>query len=182
MHDHPVALPAPRHQRHWHDARGLGRRNANPRFVVRAGVRARDGTGRRGSHRCRAGERVFSVRGRIGLSPPLVPRRFSARRHRRHRPVSAWRGAVSSSSTGIGMPSKVVQQAVTQPAPSQAADGKGVTTQIEREAAAPAALPLPPPVRPPPPSDTAAAMPELFVPAPLIVPERRSTRRRGQVF
>ena len=85
----------------------------------------------------------------------------------------------------IGMPSKRYQQVVTQPAPIQAWGGKGGPVEIEREATAPSALPLPPLVhRTTPATNIAVAMtppqiivrePQIIVPEPLIVPERNST-------
>jgi hypothetical protein len=79
----------------------------------------------------------------------------------------------------IGMPTKGYQQVVTQTAPIQAADGKGGPVKIEREVAASAALPLSPLVHRKIATDIAVAMPKLFEPKPLIVPEPKSTRRGG---
>jgi hypothetical protein len=83
----------------------------------------------------------------------------------------------------IGMPTKGYQQVVTQTAPIQAEGGKGVPVEIEREVAAPSALPLPPLVHRPPATTTAVAMtpPQIIMrPVPqIIVPEPKSPRRGG---
>jgi hypothetical protein len=79
-------------------------------------------------------------------------------------------------------PPPLPPKVVSQPGPSRFVGGEAVPAQMESELAAPAA---PAPLslrRPVPASDAAVAMPQLFVPAPLIVPERRSIRRRGQDF
>ena len=86
----------------------------------------------------------------------------------------------------IGLPTQGPSpQVVTQqPAPIQATAGKGVPVEIERKSAAPAVPPPSPPPSPPavqrkPAPNVAAAMPQIFVPEPLIVPEPRSSRRGG---
>jgi hypothetical protein len=79
----------------------------------------------------------------------------------------------------IGMPTKGYQQVVTQTKPIQAADGKGVPVEIEREVAAPPAPSLSPLVPRKIATDIAVAMPQMFEPKPLIVPEPKSTRRGG---
>jgi hypothetical protein len=79
----------------------------------------------------------------------------------------------------IGIPTKGNQQAVTPTAPIQATGGKGVPVEIEREIAAPRALPLSPSVQRTPATNIAVSVPQLAVPKPLIVPEPRSTRRGG---
>ena len=83
----------------------------------------------------------------------------------------------------IGMPNKGYQQVVTQTAPIQAEGSKGVPVEIEREVAAPSALPLPPLVHRPPATNTAVAMtpPQIIMrPVPqIIVPEPKSNRRGG---
>jgi len=79
----------------------------------------------------------------------------------------------------IGLPSRGYQPVVTQTAPIQATSGKGVPVDIEREVAAPGALPVSPLVHRTPATNIAASMPQLVAPKPLIVPEPRSPRRGG---
>ena len=84
----------------------------------------------------------------------------------------------------IGMPTKGYQQVVTQTAPIQAEGGKGVPVEIEREVAAPGALPVSPLAHRTPATNIAATMtpPQTIVHGPqIIVPERKSTRRGGSL-
>jgi hypothetical protein len=78
-----------------------------------------------------------------------------------------------------GLPTNGSQQVVTPTAPIQAAGAKAVPVEIERQIAAPGALPLSPLVHRTPATNIAASMPQLSVPKSLIVPEPRSTRRSG---
>jgi hypothetical protein len=83
----------------------------------------------------------------------------------------------------VGMPAKQpIPQVASQPGPSQVVVDHAAPARKEPEGPAPASRPPPTLRRPLPASDTAVAMPQLFVPAPLIVPERGSSRRRGQDF
>jgi hypothetical protein len=80
----------------------------------------------------------------------------------------------------IGVPSKEnYQQTVTQPEAVQGSSSKGMRVQINREPAAPAAVPLSPHVQPAPVGNLAVAMtpPQVVVPEiQIIVPERKPTR------
>ena len=75
----------------------------------------------------------------------------------------------------IGMPAKDPYKQVVR----QTESSKATPVEIKREPAAPSALPLSPLVRRTPATDIAVAMPQIFEPKPLIVPEPKSTGRRG---
>ena len=96
-------------------------------------------------------------------------------------------GVIASACVGFnflfGMPAKETHpRTVTQTETVQSTSGKGAPVEINRESAAPAAVPRSPYVRPAPTANIAAAMtpPQIAVPEiQIIAPERKPTRAAG---